>query len=81
MANAAINNLVLINSPDEAAAVVNTPTGNFSLMNTAAGAGSPAAEMQVRVNTSQQVRAVASAASTSLYLSTYGYFDDRGRNA
>lgn len=73
--NASATN-TLIQSPDESTQTLNTPSGNFNLSN-AAGLFS-SGQMQIRVNTSQQIRAVAGTASTTLNIATYGWIDRRG---
>lgn len=77
-ANASAGVVVLINSPDEATAVADTPLGNGSI--TTQVTNNPVnATLDVRTNTSAQVRYVASASSTTLRSSTYGWFDSRGK--
>jgi len=70
---------VLINSPDETTAFANSPNGNIlgfvSVANVACGFVT-----DTRTNTSGQIRAVASAASMSLKVATYGWIDRRGRD-
>lgn len=84
----ALLNVQISNASTAAAVVVASPDAN------SAGAGPTTAvavsqvnsqgfsfPLNVRTNTSQQVRAVSSVASTSLSLSTYGWVDTRGRFA
>lgn len=62
---------VLLNSPDESTTAVGTPVGNVSLQLSGL--------INIRTNVTQQIRAVAAAASTTLNCSTYGWIDPRGR--
>lgn len=74
------NCLVAIFSPDEAGiTAVNVPTGNITIGNPS---GSLAGQftLNVRTNTSGQIKAVSSLASTTLTLVTYGWVDRRGRD-
>jgi hypothetical protein len=81
MSNAATGVFLLINSPDENSVATNSPSGNFTaadpIVSTVSGA---TFTLNLRTNTSSQIRAVASAASTSLSAVTYGWIDTRGRN-
>jgi hypothetical protein len=70
---------VLITSPDESVQVTNTPAGNETALNAVAGVGA-IFTIDVRTNTSAQIRYVASAASTSLWIVTYGWYDRRGQD-
>lgn len=79
VSNASVAIGVLINSPDEASTAANTPTGNETMLNPVAGTGMPLGELMVRTDTSARVRAIATAASTSLAITTFGWFDDRGK--
>jgi hypothetical protein len=77
----AASTLFLLNSPDEASTAPNTPAGNITVDTAAAGNAQGAIfTLDVRTNTSQQVRAVASAASTTLQIATYGWIDTRGKD-
>jgi len=69
----------LINSPDEAVAVWNVPAANVSFNAHASGTSAFFTGF-TRTNTSQQVRAVASAASTTFLITVYGWVDRRGRD-
>jgi len=73
-AAAAVN--VLITSPDETAQSAGAGAANGA---TQVGTQGIAFAGQTLVNTSQQIRAISSAASTSLVLSTYGWIDTRGQ--
>lgn len=82
MSNASVGTVLLINSPDEAVASSNSPIGNVTAQNPVAGAtGGTMNAMNVRTNTSAQIRAVSSSASTTFALATYGWIDRRGRDA
>jgi hypothetical protein len=72
--------IVLIHSPDEAVSVANSPAGNVTMGNQVAG-NAGIFTVNVRTNTSQQIRAVATVASTTLGILTYGWIDRRGRDA
>jgi hypothetical protein len=72
---------VLITSPDETSQAVNVPVGNGTGINPVASAAQYFGELQVRTNTSGQVRAIANLASTNLTVVTYGWFDDRGKSS
>jgi hypothetical protein len=78
-ANASVNICTLINSPDENSVVPNAVAGNFTQIVSAANQLT-GFNINVRTNTSQQVRAVSTAASTSLYGAVYGWIDPRGKN-
>lgn len=69
---------VVINSPDETSTAINTPAGNLTAQIQAASTNA-LFTLNLRTNTSAQIRAVASAASTSLTIATYGWVDRRGR--
>lgn len=69
---------VLIQSPDETAVATNSPLGNVTGEN-ASATNQVDGDLTVRTNTSQQIRAVANAASSVLQISTYGWIDYRGR--
>lgn len=75
--NATANAQVYIFSPDTTDMVVN---GNAQSIVSVANTYSPLVA-RVRTNTASQVRAVGSAASTTVFLSTIGYIDSRGRDA
>lgn len=77
-ANATPDVLVLINSPDEAAAVPNAIQGNFTTLNDSSSLAG-FATLRVRTNSLGQVRAVAQAAGTSFTIATYGWVDPRGK--
>jgi hypothetical protein len=71
---------VVISSPLVATQVANTPVGNMNLV----GAGSAllgGTALAIDTNTSSQVRAVALAAGTGLFITTTGWIDTRGRLA
>tara|TARA_R110000868_G_C10969754_1_gene769607 strand:- start:11312 stop:12463 length:1152 start_codon:yes stop_codon:yes gene_type:complete len=68
---------VLVQSPDETTQVANTPSGNAQF--TAQAGLSGAGYLEIRTNTSRQIKAVASSASTTLYVVTYGWIDTRGQ--
>jgi hypothetical protein len=71
---------VLINSPDEAIAAVNSPNGNFSMQSGTIGTtAGTLVTLNVRTNTASQIRAVAQFAGTTLATATFGYIDTRGK--
>jgi hypothetical protein len=79
--NAAAFTSCLVTSPDESVQVADTPAGNRSMANPLANAGQGAVPpFTVRTNSSAQIRAVASAASSTLGLTTYGWLDRRGQD-
>jgi hypothetical protein len=81
MANSTAGQLILINSPDENAAVVYVPTGNLTSSNPV-GTVAGTFTLNLRTNTSGQIRFVAqSGSSTTLTVATYGWIDHRGRDA
>jgi hypothetical protein len=71
---------MLVQSPDESTQAVATPAGNVS-MTAINNTTSFRAPLNIRTNTSAQIRAVASAASTTFQVNTYGWIDRRGRDA
>jgi hypothetical protein len=72
---------VLVQSPDEASAAPGTPPGNASITN-ADATTSARMTLNVRTNTSAQIKATcAVAANNSFYITTYGWIDRRGRDA
>lgn len=77
---AAAGTVALISAPDMGVQVANTPTGNFTLYCSVAG-NYGQASINVRTNTSAQVRTVSSAAANNgLILTTYGWIDRRGKD-
>ncbi|MET4332015.1 hypothetical protein ABIB80_007877 [Bradyrhizobium sp. i1.15.2] len=79
MSNATLGTALLINSADEAASSTGAPPGNYTCLNPSAGvAGSFV--VNVRTNVNGQIRAVASQASSTLLVVTYGWVDRRGRD-
>jgi hypothetical protein len=57
---------------------VNTPAGNLTISN---GAGLTVDfQLQLRTNTSQQIRAVSLNANTTFYVVPYGWLDRRGQD-
>jgi hypothetical protein len=80
--NASAGTIMLLHSLDEAVAAAGVPPGNRTSGNPIAGAlAGSIATTNVRTNTSAQVRAVASLASSILQVATYGWIDRRGRDA
>ncbi len=75
---AAVGTLVLLNSLDENSVAANSPAGNDSIITQAANIY-VGGHFNLRTNTSGQIRAVSSAASTALLIATYGWIDYRGR--
>lgn len=74
---AAVGSSALINSPDQTAVAVASPTGNFNMFYNPTNQFQ-ATNFQIRTNTSSQVRAVADAQSPTVVLTTYGWVDLRG---
>lgn len=71
----------LINSPDELlSGGVNSPPGNMNMVVPASNVAY-ATQMRVRTNTTCQIRATSTGASSTLIVATYGWIDGRGRNA
>jgi hypothetical protein len=80
MSNATTAVAVLINSPDESVQVANSPGGNANQFSQVTNAAVGFGMLNVRTNTSAQVRAVSTAASTTLFGNTVGFIDTRGRS-
>ena len=78
MSNASNGQGMLISPMDAASVATGSPAGNLTALSPSAG-GFAAFTVDVRTNTSQQVRIVAQAASTSVVAVTYGWIDSRGR--
>ncbi len=76
--NAATWTVALLPGLDSGSTGSNGPTGNYNL--TAAGGGSAAGNFELRTDASQNVKVAASAASTTLYVITYGWTWRRGRD-
>lgn len=74
--HAVINTKILLNSPDETN--VAPATGNYTAVAQVANQAC-SFTTNVRTNTSGQIRARSSAATTSLEIVTYGWIDRRGR--
>ena len=69
---------VLIQSPDETTQAANTPVGNAQF--TASTTEAQGAQLDIRTDTSRQIRAVAqSSGNAALYVVTFGWIDARGR--
>jgi hypothetical protein len=68
----------LVQSPDETSAVGGATTGNVDIVQSASVITS--SPLQVRTNTSAQVRWNSSAASTTAYGVSLGWIDQRGKN-
>jgi hypothetical protein len=82
MSNATLGTVLLINSPDESAVASTATLGNQTADNAVAtSAAGNIFTLNVRTNTSAQIRAISSVASTSLIIATYGWIDRRGRDA
>jgi hypothetical protein len=80
MNNATLGTLLLINSPDESAVASSALLGNQTADNAVSGsAAGNIFTLNVRTNTSAQIRAVSSVASTGLAIATYGWIDTRGK--
>jgi len=69
---------MVVSSPNTAVQAVGTPTGNSNI-NCASGSIQTAAQMRIQTDTSALVRFVASLANVSLYVTTIGWVDRRGR--
>jgi hypothetical protein len=76
--SASVGALVLFNSPDETSTNANVPGGNFTTATAVSNAGMPAT-INIRTNTSQQIRAAGTVAGMSITVVTYGWIDTRGR--
>lgn len=76
--NAAISDGV-ISSPEESDQAVDTPTGFRTVMNPVAGV-SNAFVLEIKTDTSAQIRARSDTASTTLRWATYGWLDRRGKD-
>jgi hypothetical protein len=70
---------VLVQSPDETSAIANATLGNADV--TAPSASGNFGNLIVRTNTSAQVRWSTTGSGMTAYTVSYGWFDDRGRNA
>jgi hypothetical protein len=80
MYNTTLGTLLLINSPDESAVASNALLGNQTADNAVSGsAAGNIFTLNVRTNTSAQIRAVSSVATTGLAIATYGWIDTRGK--
>jgi hypothetical protein len=71
--------VVLVTSPDASAEAINSVPGNATLTN-ANTTTSARMTMNIRTSTSAQIRAVASLASTTFQVATFGWIDRRGRD-
>ena len=71
--------VVLVTSPNASAEAINSVPGNATLTN-ANTTTSARMTMNIRTSTSAQIRAVASAASTTFQVATFGWIDRRGRD-
>lgn len=69
----------LFTSPDQAVQAANSPNGNEQLF--CPISGGDAAQLQIRTNTSAQVRCVTSSATSAVAVNAQGWIDPRGRNA
>ncbi len=65
---------VLLTSPDEASAAVNTPTGNGTFCQCTSGVGMYGVD-RLMTNASQQIRAVSNNSSTTFQAATIGWVD------
>lgn len=72
-------NSVTVTSPDEASGGGNSPNGNVTVSIPSGISNSIAYGASVRVNTSAQIRAVSTGASTYFNATAYGWVDTRGR--
>lgn len=75
-AGSAVN--LLVTSPDESDQSPGSVTGNYTTYTLASGNSAPF-NAAILTNTSAQIRARASVASTSIAIATYGWVDSRGR--
>ncbi|MGM4992705.1 hypothetical protein [Tardiphaga sp. 841_E9_N1_2] len=73
-----VSSSFLIASPDEGTIAFNTPTTNQT---SNSSSGVTTNTLDVRTNTSAQVQAVAQGASTSIFITAYGWIDRRGRDS
>jgi hypothetical protein len=82
MTNATGNTALMITSPDETDQTPASGSGTTTASNPTAGVvAGTAFTVDVRTNTSAQIRARASAGSTTLRIATYGWYDRRGKDA
>ncbi|HEX3861758.1 MAG TPA: hypothetical protein VHY35_08690 [Stellaceae bacterium] len=65
---------VLLTSPDETSAAVNTPTGNGTFCQCSSGVGMYGTD-RLMTNTAQQIRAVSNNSSTTFQAATIGWVD------
>jgi hypothetical protein len=70
---------ILVSSLDETPSASSSPTGNLTWL-VVAGVTNALPTMDVRTNTSAQVRAVSNIASSTLVMTTFGWIDPRGRD-
>jgi len=70
----------LITSPLVSTQVFDTPGGNLTAINANSTGNNSGGSFRIRTNTSSQVRAVASVASTNIQIATTGWIDNRGRD-
>lgn len=74
---------VWISSPDHTGAAPSptaVPLANVCLINNGASESVGMADLRIRTDTAQRVRARATAASTDLYITTLGWVDTRGKD-
>ena len=79
MSSATAGTTVLVTSPDEQSSASGTPSGNTTI--TAANTQSVRMTSRFRTSLAGQVRAVSTAASTTFFIVTTGWYDRRGRDA
>jgi hypothetical protein len=80
LASASGPTVIVMASPDEAAASANVPAGNFQVTNTSTSVGAGFA-FDIRTNTSGQIRAASNQSNTTLTVAVYGWVDRRGRDS
>jgi hypothetical protein len=79
-ASASVGTLGLLNSPSESEVAANATVGNVTFNALTANQGT-GYDLAIRTNTSAQLRAVSTAASTTFSMAAHGWVDRRGRDA
>jgi hypothetical protein len=77
--NATVGTAILFNSPDEDVSAAAAPNGNYNILVFQSGTANTTT-LNLRTNTSAQLRGVANVASTTVQASTYGWTEMRGKN-
>lgn len=79
--NASAGNAVLITSPDETDRAPNGITGDYTLVNSVSNVLNSGGHIAIRTNTSGQIRLRSGNASTTIQVASYGWLDQRGKDA